>query len=59
MAKDKIAEAQDAIREKNALLLQKAVLAREVEELKRLKAEEVAAARAEVEQKKAKDIAAA
>ncbi|CAL8117164.1 unnamed protein product [Prunus armeniaca] len=34
MAKDKIAEAQDAIREKNALLLQKAALAREVEELK-------------------------
>ncbi|CAL2238076.1 unnamed protein product [Prunus armeniaca] len=46
MAKDKIAEAQDAIREKNAFLLQKAALAREVEELKRSKAEEVTAARA-------------
>ncbi|BBH06351.1 hypothetical protein Prudu_017987 [Prunus dulcis] len=45
MAKSKMAEAQEA-REKNALLLQKA-LAKEVEELKRSKAEEVAAARVE------------
>ncbi|CAL8162159.1 unnamed protein product [Prunus armeniaca] len=59
MAKDTIAEAQEAIQEKNALLLQKAGLAEEVEELKRLRAEEVAAARAEVEQKKAKKIVAA
>ncbi|BBG99071.1 hypothetical protein Prudu_008649 [Prunus dulcis] len=47
MAKSKMAEAQEAIREKNALLLQKAALAKEVEELKRSKAEEVAAARVE------------
>ena len=47
MAKSKMAEAQEAIREKNALLLQKATLAKEVEELKRSKAEEVAAARVE------------
>ncbi|CAL2246901.1 unnamed protein product [Prunus armeniaca] len=51
MAKNKIAEAQEAIREKNALL--------EVEELKRSRTEEVVAARAEVEQKKAEEIAAA
>ncbi|CAL8133936.1 unnamed protein product [Prunus armeniaca] len=57
MAKDKIVEAQDAIREKNTMLLQKAALAREVEELKRLRAEEVAAARGEMEQKKAEKIA--
>ncbi|BBG99073.1 hypothetical protein Prudu_008651 [Prunus dulcis] len=44
MAKSKMAEAQEAIREKNALLLQKVALAKEVEELKRSKAEEVAAA---------------
>ncbi|BBH09087.1 hypothetical protein Prudu_021495, partial [Prunus dulcis] len=43
-AKAKVAEAQEAIREKNALLVQKAALAREVEELKKAKAEEVAAA---------------
>ncbi|XP_016648931.1 PREDICTED: uncharacterized protein LOC107880907 [Prunus mume] len=42
MAKDKIAEAQEAIQEKNALLLQKVALAREVEELKQSKVEEVA-----------------
>ncbi|BBH09270.1 hypothetical protein Prudu_021718 [Prunus dulcis] len=47
MAKSKMAEAQEAIQEKNALLLQKAALAKEVEELKRSKAEEVAAARVE------------
>ncbi|CAL9019050.1 unnamed protein product [Prunus brigantina] len=46
-------EMYDAIQEKNALLLQKAALAREVEELKRSKAEEIAAIRAEAEQKKA------
>ncbi|BBN67666.1 hypothetical protein Prudu_148S000100, partial [Prunus dulcis] len=53
-AKSKVAEAEEAIREKNALLAQKAALAKEVaartkevEELKRSKAEEVAAARAE------------
>ena len=46
-AKSKVAEAQEAIREKNALLVQKAALAKEVEELKRSKAEEVAAARVE------------
>ena len=46
-AKAKVAEAQEAIREKNALLVQKAALAREVEELKKAKAEEVAAARVE------------
>ncbi|CAL2234273.1 unnamed protein product [Prunus armeniaca] len=59
MAKDKIAEAQEAIRDKNSLLLQKAALAREVEELKRSRAEEVAVARAKVEQKKVEEIAAA
>ena len=42
-----MAEAQEAIREKNTLLVQKAALAKEVEELKRSKAEEVAAARVE------------
>ncbi|XP_020421324.1 uncharacterized protein LOC109949649 [Prunus persica] len=47
LAKSKMAEAQEAIREKNALLVQKAALAKEVEELKRSKAEEVAAARVE------------
>lgn len=54
MPKDKIAEAQEAIWEKNALLLQKAALAREMEELKekmasaeQKKVEEIAAARAE------------
>ena len=46
-AKAKVAEAQEAIREKNTLLVQKAALAREVEELKKAKAEEVAAARVE------------
>ncbi|CAL8154610.1 unnamed protein product [Prunus armeniaca] len=59
MAKDKIAEAQEAIREKITLLLQKAALAREEKELKRSRVEEVAVARAEVEQKKAEEIAAA
>ncbi|BBH09168.1 hypothetical protein Prudu_021592 [Prunus dulcis] len=44
LAKSKMAEAQEAIREKNALLVQKAALAKEVEDLKRSKAEEVAAA---------------
>ncbi|BBN68358.1 hypothetical protein Prudu_391S000100 [Prunus dulcis] len=44
MAKSKMAEAQEAIREKNTLLLQKAALAKEAEELKRSKVEEVAAA---------------
>lgn len=34
MAKSKIADAQEAIRERNALILQKAALAREVDELK-------------------------
>ncbi|CAL8174976.1 unnamed protein product [Prunus armeniaca] len=34
MAKDKMAEAQKAIRERNALLLQKAALAKKVDELK-------------------------
>ena len=47
LAKSKMAEAQEAIREKNALLVQKAALAKEVEGLKRSKAEEVAAARVE------------
>ncbi|BBN68174.1 Pentatricopeptide repeat superfamily protein [Prunus dulcis] len=47
LAKSKMAEAQEAIREKNALLVQKEALAKEVEELKRSKAEEVAAARVE------------
>ena len=47
LAKSKMAEAQEAIREKNTLLVQKAALAKEVEELKRSRAEEVAAARAE------------
>ncbi|CAL2277498.1 unnamed protein product [Prunus armeniaca] len=37
----------------NALLLQKAALAREVEELKQSRADEVVAAKAKVEQKKA------
>ncbi|CAL8168860.1 unnamed protein product [Prunus armeniaca] len=59
MANDKIAEAQEAIREKNALLLQKAALARVVEKLKRSRAEEVAAALAEMEQKKVEEIGAA
>ncbi|CAL2251463.1 unnamed protein product [Prunus armeniaca] len=45
MAKDKVAEAQEAIREKNTLVLQKAAMAKEMEELKRSRAEEVAAAR--------------
>ncbi|XP_020415515.1 uncharacterized protein LOC109948029 [Prunus persica] len=40
-AKSKVAEAQEAIREKNALLVQKAALANEVDELKRSKAEEL------------------
>ena len=47
MAKSKMAEAHEAIREKNTLLLQKAALAKEVEELKRSKVEEVATARVE------------
>ncbi|XP_020425735.1 uncharacterized protein LOC109950606 [Prunus persica] len=47
LAKSKMAEAQEAIREKNTLLVQKAALAKEVEELKRSRAEEVAVARAE------------
>ncbi|CAL2271400.1 unnamed protein product [Prunus armeniaca] len=47
MAKDKIMEAQEAIQEKNTLVLQKAAMAKEMEELKRLRAEEVAAARVE------------
>ncbi|CAL2269631.1 unnamed protein product [Prunus armeniaca] len=47
MAKDKVAEAQEAIQEKNTLVLQKAAMAEEMEELKRSRAEEVAAARAE------------
>ncbi|CAL9004511.1 unnamed protein product [Prunus brigantina] len=47
MAKDKIAEAQDAIKEKNTLVLQKAAMAKEMEEMKRSRAEEVAAARVE------------
>ena len=47
MAKSKMAEAQKAVREKNTLMLQKAALAKEVEELKRSKVEEVAAARIE------------
>ncbi|CAL2225245.1 unnamed protein product [Prunus armeniaca] len=47
MAKDKVAEAQEAIREKNTLVLQKAAMAKEMEELKRSRAEEVAAARVE------------
>ncbi|CAL8136887.1 unnamed protein product [Prunus armeniaca] len=47
MAKDKIVEAQEAIQEKNTLVLQKAAMAKEMEELKRLRAEEVAAARVE------------
>ncbi|CAL2246584.1 unnamed protein product [Prunus armeniaca] len=34
MGKDKIVEAQEAIQERNALLLQKTMLAREVDELK-------------------------
>ncbi|CAL2238681.1 unnamed protein product [Prunus armeniaca] len=41
-------EAQEAIRERTTLQLQKAALAKEVEELKRSKAEEVAVARVEV-----------
>ncbi|CAL2259277.1 unnamed protein product [Prunus armeniaca] len=47
MAKDKVAEAQEAIREKNTLVLQKAAMAKEMEELKRSRVEEVAAARVE------------
>ncbi|KAL6286171.1 hypothetical protein ACE6H2_010561 [Prunus campanulata] len=47
MAKGKMTEAQEAIRERNTLLLQKAALAKEVEELKWSKAEEVADARVE------------
>ncbi|CAL2270353.1 unnamed protein product [Prunus armeniaca] len=47
MAKDKVAEAQEAIREKNTLVLQKAAMAKEMEELKRSRAEEVAATRVE------------
>ncbi|CAL2229946.1 unnamed protein product [Prunus armeniaca] len=47
MAKDKIVEAQEAIQEKNTLVLQKAAMAKEMEELKRSRAEEVAAARVE------------
>ncbi|CAL2254433.1 unnamed protein product [Prunus armeniaca] len=47
MAKDKIAEAQEAIQEKNTLVLQKAAMAKEMEKLKRSWAEEVVAARAE------------
>ncbi|CAL2266285.1 unnamed protein product [Prunus armeniaca] len=56
MAKDKIAEAQEAIRERNALLLQEATLAREVDELKE-KMTSSESALAEAEQKKAKEIA--
>ncbi|BBN67213.1 hypothetical protein Prudu_11S000200, partial [Prunus dulcis] len=40
MAKSKMAEAQEAIREKNTMLLQKTALAKEVDELKRSKAKE-------------------
>ncbi|CAL8137242.1 unnamed protein product [Prunus armeniaca] len=47
MAKDKIAVAQEAIQEKNTLVLQKAAMAKEMEELKRLRVEEVTAARVE------------
>lgn len=61
IAKGKIVEAQEAIREKNAIVLQKAVLASEVKELrerlvaserayteeKRKKVEKIVAARAE------------
>ncbi|CAL8174806.1 unnamed protein product [Prunus armeniaca] len=47
MAKDKIAEAQEAIQEKNTLVLQKAAMAKEMEELKQSRAEEVATARVE------------
>ncbi|CAL2260014.1 unnamed protein product [Prunus armeniaca] len=47
MAKDKIVEAQEAIQEKNTMVLQKAAMAKEMEELKRSRAEEVAAARVE------------
>lgn len=43
MTKGKMAEVQEAIREKNTRLLQKAALAKEVEELKRSKADEIAA----------------
>ncbi|CAL2266248.1 unnamed protein product [Prunus armeniaca] len=58
MAKGKIVEAQEAIQERNALILQKATLAREMDELKeRL----VSSKRAlvEAEQKKAEKIVAA
>lgn len=55
VAKTKMAEAQEAIREKNMLLLQKAELAKEVEELKRSKAEEVE----ELKRSKAEEVAAA
>ncbi|CAL2277462.1 unnamed protein product [Prunus armeniaca] len=58
MAKDKMAEAQEAIRERNALILQKAALAREVDELKEKMASSEQAF-VEEEQKKVKDIAAA
>ncbi|CAL9006574.1 unnamed protein product [Prunus brigantina] len=47
MAKDKIVEAQDAIKEKNNLVLQKAAMAKEMEEMKRSRAEEVTVARVE------------
>ncbi|CAL2270987.1 unnamed protein product [Prunus armeniaca] len=59
MANDKMAKAQEAIRERNTLLLQKAALANEVEELKRSRVKEIAAAQAEAKQKKAEEIATA
>ncbi|CAL8168088.1 unnamed protein product [Prunus armeniaca] len=59
MANDKMAKAQEAIRERNTLLLQKAALANEVEELKRSRAKEIAAVQAEAKQKKAEEIATA
>ncbi|XP_016652689.1 PREDICTED: uncharacterized protein LOC103343926 [Prunus mume] len=47
MAKDKVVEVQEAIQEKNTMVLQKATMAKEMEELKRSRVEEIAAARAE------------
>ncbi|CAL2277104.1 unnamed protein product [Prunus armeniaca] len=47
MGKDKIVEAHEAIQEKNTLGLQKAAMAKEMEELKQSRAEEIAATQAE------------
>ncbi|KAL6284737.1 hypothetical protein ACE6H2_015666 [Prunus campanulata] len=58
LAKRKMAEAQEAIRERNTLLLQKGELAKEVEELRRSKAK-LAKEIGELTRSKAKEIDAA